>query len=131
MLVHHSPIDIFVGSRLRLRRIELNMSQGALGKKIGLTYQQIHKYEQGINRISASKLYYLSIYLDVPVKYFFEGACYRDDNIEAKNTSQNNILELLRKKDIVKLINAFEKIEHEGQRKSIVRLIESLVGKVS
>ncbi len=67
-----NPIDIHVGSRLRQRRTLLGMSQGKLGDTVGLTFQQIQKYERGANRIGASRLYDLSRVLDVSIAYFFE-----------------------------------------------------------
>lgn len=67
-----SPIDVHVGSRVRLRRTLLGMSQTALGDAIGLTFQQVQKYERGANRISASRLWALSNVLDVPVSFFFD-----------------------------------------------------------
>jgi transcriptional regulator with XRE-family HTH domain len=67
-----NPIDIHVGSRVRLRRTLLGMSQEKLGEAIGLTFQQVQKYERGANRVGASRLYDLSRVLDVPVSYFFE-----------------------------------------------------------
>jgi transcriptional regulator with XRE-family HTH domain len=67
-----NPIDVHVGSRVRLRRTLLGMSQEKLGEAIGLTFQQVQKYERGANRIGASRLYDLSRVLDVPVSYFFE-----------------------------------------------------------
>src|ERR1700722_3677384 len=67
-----NPIDVHVGSRVRLRRTLLGMSQEKLGNAIGLTFQQVQKYERGANRIGASRLYDLSHVLDVPVSYFFE-----------------------------------------------------------
>ncbi len=67
-----SPVDVHVGARLRVRRTLLGMSQTMLGEAIGLTFQQIQKYEKGTNRISASRLYDLSRVLDVPIAYFFD-----------------------------------------------------------
>jgi len=67
-----NPIDIHVGSRVRSRRTLLGMSQEKLGEAIGLTFQQVQKYERGANRVGASRLYDLSRVLDVPVSYFFE-----------------------------------------------------------
>src|ERR1700756_2733344 len=69
-----NPIDIHVGSRVRFRRMLLGMSQEKLGEKLGLTFQQVQKYEKGINRIGASRLQQISRTLDVPPAYFFEGA---------------------------------------------------------
>jgi transcriptional regulator with XRE-family HTH domain len=67
-------IDKHVGSRVRMRRMTLNMSQTKLGDALGLTFQQVQKYEKGTNRISASRLQHLTQILDVPVSFFFEGA---------------------------------------------------------
>lgn len=67
-----NPIDIYVGARLRQRRTLLGMSQGKLGDTVGLTFQQIQKYERGANRIGASRLYDLSRILDVSISYFFD-----------------------------------------------------------
>src|SRR5256885_4646469 len=67
-----NPVDVHVGARVRLRRTLLGMSQEKLGDAIGLTFQQVQKYERGANRIGASRLYDLSRVLDVPVSYFFE-----------------------------------------------------------
>ncbi len=67
-----SPVDVHVGARLRVRRTLLGMSQTTLGEAIGLTFQQVQKYERGANRISASRLFALSRVLDVPIAYFFD-----------------------------------------------------------
>ncbi len=67
-----SPVDLHVGARVRQRRVPLGMTQTTLGDALGLTFQQVQKYEKGANRISASKLFKLSQVLDVPIEYFFE-----------------------------------------------------------
>ncbi len=67
-----SPVDVHVGARLRQRRTLLGMTQTNLGKALGMSYQQVQKYERGTNRISASRLFYLSGVLDVPLEYFFD-----------------------------------------------------------
>src|SRR5919202_3460683 len=69
-----NPIDIHVGSRVRLRRMLLGMSQEKLGEHLGLTFQQVQKYEKGINRIGASRLFDLANVLSVPIQFFYEGA---------------------------------------------------------
>src|SRR3954467_10378021 len=114
-----NPVDIHVGSRGRLRRTLLGMSQEKLGEAIGLTFQQVQKYERGANRIGASRLFDLSRVLDVPVSFFFddmanEGAGGRgafadtQDPFDRKELSKRETLELPR---------AFEKIKDEGVRK--------------
>jgi len=72
MAANPNPIDVHVGSRVRLRRTLLGMSQEKLGEALGLTFQQVQKYERGVNRIGASRLYHLSQILDVPVSFFFD-----------------------------------------------------------
>src|SRR6202167_5852922 len=67
-----NPVDVHVGARLRLRRTLIGMSQEKLGEAIGLTFQQVQKYERGTNRVGASRLYELSRVLDVPVGFFFD-----------------------------------------------------------
>jgi transcriptional regulator with XRE-family HTH domain len=67
------PVDHNVGHRVRLRRTELGISQGALGEKLGITFQQIQKYERGANRISASMLYEIAKALDTSITFFFDG----------------------------------------------------------
>ena len=67
-----NPIDVHVGNRIRLRRTLLGMSQERLAEQIGLTFQQVQKYERGTNRVSSSRLFDLSRVLDVPIRYFFE-----------------------------------------------------------
>src|SRR5215469_12581026 len=70
---HPNPIDVHVGARVRLRRTLLGMSQVKLGQAIGLTFQQVQKYERGTNRVGASKLWQLAQVLDVPISFFFDG----------------------------------------------------------
>lgn len=67
------PVDIYVGGRVRERRVMMGLTQDKLGDAIGLTFQQVQKYEKGSNRISASRLYQMSTVLDVPVSFFFDG----------------------------------------------------------
>jgi len=69
----HQAVDAFIGARVRLRRLMLGMSQEELSNQLGVTFQQIQKYEKGVNRISASRLFELSHALDVPVQFFFDG----------------------------------------------------------
>jgi transcriptional regulator with XRE-family HTH domain len=71
--VAKNPVDVFVGGRLKIRRTYVGMSQERLGQHVGLTFQQIQKYEKGANRIGASRLYQFSRLLKVPPAYFFEG----------------------------------------------------------
>src|SRR5918997_2450260 len=105
-----NPIDIRVGARLRLRRNMLGLSQEKLGELIGLTFQQIQKYERGANRIGASRLHELSRVLDVPVSFFF------DDTDPVRAPAMGDVGELpaedveadlLRKPETVELVRAY------------------------
>lgn len=82
------PVDVHVGKRLRLRRNMLGMSQEAMARAVGITFQQIQKYERGVNRMSASRLYEFSSVLRVPVHYFFEGL----DGIESEGSETSSSL---------------------------------------
>lgn len=99
---HPNPIDLFVGLRLRERRRLLGMPQQALGDEVGLTFQQVQKYESGINRISASRLWDFARALDVPVSFFFEdvapvlGAAAADAPPQSDPMSRGETIELVR-----------------------------------
>ena len=90
-----SAIDRHVGARIRERRIMLGLSQQQMADMIGVTYQQAHKYERGINRISAGRLYEITRVLNVPITYFFEGLDITEDD-ESLNPRQRMCLELAR-----------------------------------
>jgi transcriptional regulator with XRE-family HTH domain len=90
-----SGIDRHVGARIRERRIMLGLSQQQMADMIGVTYQQAHKYERGINRISAGRLYEITRVLNVPITYFFEGLDVSDEE-DALNPRQRMCLELAR-----------------------------------
>ncbi|TNM59892.1 helix-turn-helix domain-containing protein [Aliirhizobium smilacinae] len=83
------PVDIYVGQRVRMRRNQLGMSQSTLGDGLGLTFQQVQKYERGANRISTSKLYEIATVLSVPITYFFEDLTL-EHKIENKPTAALN-----------------------------------------
>jgi len=120
MVDKHNPIDVFVGSKLRFRRMEVALSQNILGKKTGITFQQIQKYEKGINRIGASRLYDFSQILRVPVNYFFDGYNESPEGILNDNKKDFN------DKEIFNLIKAFSKIKDPAIRKSVIVLAKSL-----
>ncbi len=127
-----NPIDVHVGSRVRLRRMLIGMSQEKLGSEMGLTFQQIQKYEKGTNRIGASRLYHLSKVLDVPVQFFFENAPV--DGVESETTNkgfaedktESFILEFLNSREGLELNRAFVKISDPKVRKRVVDLVRSL-----
>jgi transcriptional regulator with XRE-family HTH domain len=125
-----NPIDVHVGSRVRFRRMLLGMSQEKLGEKLGLTFQQIQKYEKGINRIGASRLFDLAHVLGVPVQFFYEEAPAGSDQEAlagyAERPAENAIVEFLRSRDGLELNKAFVRIADVKARRAIVELVRSL-----
>ncbi len=124
-----SPIDIHVGSRVRLRRTLLGFSQDKLGKSLGLTFQQIQKYERGANRIGSSRLYSLSQILDVPVSFFFDDIPSEVSDKMHKTTKDNTAsfgLDKISSKETMKLLSNYYGIEDESVRKSVFSLIKAL-----
>jgi len=126
-----NPIDIHVGSRVRFRRMLLGMSQEKLGQKLGLTFQQVQKYEKGINRIGASRLFDLAQVLGVSVEFFYEEApagdapSYTPDGLTDK-ADETTIVDFLRSRDGLELNKAFVRITDPKARRAIVDLVRSL-----
>jgi len=123
-------IDAHIGARLRLRRLMLGMSQESLGGQLSLTFQQIQKYEKGVNRISASRLYALARALSVPVNYFFEGLSNPDlpsdyDSLQEANTV-SPYLDFVSSGEGVQLNKAFLKIEDDVTRRKILAIVEDI-----
>jgi transcriptional regulator with XRE-family HTH domain len=114
-------VDKHVGSRVRMRRMMLGMSQEALGGALGLTFQQVQKYEKGVNRVSASRLQHISQILQVPVPFFFEGAPGGAEGAPGVPTYVN---EFLATSDGVALTKAFTRIGDAKLRRQIVHLVE-------
>ena len=124
-----NPVDQHVGSRVRLRRMLLGMSQERLGESMGLTFQQVQKYEKGVNRIGASRLFQISKILDVPVQFFFEEAPHVEPRTSpglAEPDTEAFILEFLNSREGLELNRAFVKIADPKVRKSVVDLVRAL-----
>jgi transcriptional regulator with XRE-family HTH domain len=125
-----NPTDKHVGSRVRVRRKMLAMSQEKLGAALGLTFQQVQKYERGDNRIGASRLHQMSHILQVPVAFFFEGA----PNASAPHGSNGSALSMAEIDDFVsdsdglRLIGAFMRIDNAALRRRIVMLVQEIAG---
>ena len=125
-----NPIDEHVGRRVRMRRRMLAMSQGKLGDALGLTFQQVQKYEKGSNRIGASRLQQISLILQVPISFFFEGA----PNASPLRRSHRSALSIAQIDDFVsdsnglRLIGAFTRIENARLRRKIVMLVQEIAG---
>jgi transcriptional regulator with XRE-family HTH domain len=117
-----NPTDVHVGRRIKMRRMMVGMSQGALGEACGVSFQQIQKYEIGKNRVSASRLQQFSALLDVPVSFFFEGLT--SSAAKLKDVAPDLAQELLATRDGLALVKAFMSIENGPLRKAIVSLVE-------
>jgi len=123
-----NPIDIHVGSRIRLRRNMLGMSQEKLGENLGITFQQIQKYEKGTNRVGASRLQAISGVLSVPVAYFFEDAP-GSEGAALKGFAEdgaNLALDFCSSTEGLQLNRAFVKISDPKVRRRIIDLVSSL-----
>jgi transcriptional regulator with XRE-family HTH domain len=126
-----NPIDVHVGSRVRLRRMLLGMSQEKLGEHLGLTFQQIQKYEKGINRIGASRLYDLSKVLSVPVQFFYEELPVAVGDAVggfADRPAESYAVEFLGSREGLELNKAFARITDPRVRRSIVELVRAFAG---
>ena len=126
-----NPIDKHVGSRVRMRRMMLSMSQEKLGGALGLTFQQVQKYEKGTNRIGASRLQQISHILQVPVAFFFEGAPVAQAPAEgfSEAPSPSYVSDFLATSDGLALTKAFMEIKEPRLRRRIVDLVEEIAGR--
>jgi transcriptional regulator with XRE-family HTH domain len=132
-----SPIDVHVGSRVRLRRTLLGMSQEKLGEALGLTFQQVQKYERGVNRIGASRLFDLARVLDVPVSFFFDDmpdAMGANPAVGGRRSGGYGLSEAqegfdddtLHRRETLELVRAYYRITDPAVRKRVFDLIKSL-----
>lgn len=124
------PTDKHVGERLRMYRVKAKMTQEVLGKHIGVTFQQIQKYEKGTNRIGASRLQQISQILDIPVSSLFEDLPGPKPG-SVTDSSMNEFVELLGTGLGKRLVHGFIKIPNRNVRKHLTRLIESISEPVS
>ena len=119
-----NPVDAYVGNRLKIRRNELGISQTKISEMVGITFQQVQKYEKGLNRIGSSRLYEFSKILKVPVSYFFDG-------YEISSNCVDNILKDERnskiEKEIVLLVDYFYKLKNPLLRKSVISLLKNIL----
>lgn len=126
-----NPVDVHVGYRLRQRRVLVGLSQEKLARMVGITFQQVQKYERGANRIVASRLYELARVLDVPVSYFFEDISQRAANepgnpVPASETSQPYGHDVMAERETLQLVRAYYNIPDERVRRRAFDLIRSL-----
>ncbi|MBU1286129.1 MAG: helix-turn-helix domain-containing protein [Alphaproteobacteria bacterium] len=121
-----SGIDRVVGQRVRWRRRELKLTQEKLGELLNLTFQQVQKYEKGVNRISAGRLFEIASVLGVPITYFYEGA---EDFVDHENAQLaedgDEIHAPVMNSEMLELISAFQKIEDMSLRKSLLNTVRA------
>ena len=118
-----NPIDVHVGARVRLRRLNLGMSQEKLGERLGLTFQQVQKYEKGSNRIGASRLYAISQVLETQISFFFEGLERAADDASGEDHSLSDFLAT---PEAVELNRSFARIQNTATRKRLTDLVKSV-----
>lgn len=121
-----NPIDSQVGSRLRLRRMLVGMSQEKLGEMLGLTFQQVQKYEKGVNRIGAGRLFQMAHILGVPIGYFYEGVDALPNEEGGVASDAPLVMEFLASGEGLQLCLAFMRIKDAKVRKRVVNLVKSL-----
>ncbi len=130
----HHPVDVFVGNKLREKRIMLGLSQDAVGKMLGISFQQIQKYERGANRIASSRLYEFSKAFNAPVAHFFEGMDYQanDNNpstsyISARAAEEEAGYQYdeIYSRETLELVRSYYSIKDEKTRKRFADLIRS------
>ena len=113
-------IDRHVGQRVKIRRIQLGMSQASVAEKMGVSFQSVQKFETATNRISAARLYKISRILDVPIHYFFAG--YDQNNIAIENDEDN----LLLKAESADVLNVYFALKSDGMRHAMVDFIRNM-----
>ncbi len=122
-----NPVDVHVGSRLRLRRTSLGMSQEKLGEHLGITFQQIQKYEKGTNRIGASRLQNISAVLSTPVSFFFDGLDSQSSGLtELNEPSSDFVHDAPHSAEMLQLTRAFQRIADPKVRRRVLDLVRAL-----
>jgi len=129
------PVDLHVGKQLQLRRKLMGRSQQQVADHLGVTFQQIQKYETGTNRISASSLYYIGQYLSVNVEYFFEGISltrnigFRENQQQSLEDMPRPYYDIVLQPDVKELVISYDAVRDESLRQAVLALAKSLVSK--
>ena len=131
-------VDVHVGSRIRMRRLYLGQSQSELARAVGLTFQQIQKYERGLNRVSASRLYDLARVLDVPVSFFFDDMPEGIDlsgpggaGAQGRNTAEaSDLTNPLAQRETAELVRSYYNIADPNVRKRVYEMVKALAAEV-
>ena len=112
-----NPVDVWVGHEIRRRRVEMGMSQTTLAEQVGVTFQQVQKYEKGVNRVGAARLQQIATALDVPVTFFYDG--------DGKAREVESLL-FLDSSFSLRLLRAYSKIKDQTVQRQLVALMESI-----
>jgi transcriptional regulator with XRE-family HTH domain len=125
-----NPVDKHVGSRVRMRRMMLGMSQSTLGDGLGISFQQVQKYEKGTNRMGAGRLQHIAQLLQIPVPFFFEGAPHLPGQAKGIGAAPSPayVFDFLATSDGLALTKAFMRIKELSLRRRIVQLVEEIAG---
>ncbi len=125
-----NPIDVHVGNRVRMRRMLVGMSQEKLGDALGLTFQQVQKYEKGANRVSASRLYQMASTLGVPIQFFFDDIPISTQNNNSEGLAESDsaglLMDFLNSSEGFQLGRAFSTIDDATVRRRVLDLVKSL-----
>lgn len=125
------PVDVHVGRRLRLKRTILGLSQESIAKQIGITFQQVQKYERGVNRMGASRLYDFGRILNIPIAYFFEGygdyaAAEAEGYALAEGAAPGFDHERISNRETLEVMRAYARIKSPALRKRVIELIKAM-----
>jgi len=124
------PVDVYVGSRIRLLRLSVGISAVELADRVGISFQQVGKYENGSDKVSASKLYAIATAFGVTVEFFFEGYCLDqpDDPAQRPEPVDSGLIDygIVHQAEAVRLMRYYRRIPREGQRQAIMHLVWSL-----
>jgi len=123
-------VDVYVGQRIRFRRIMLGHSQEDLAKALGLTFQQVQKYEKGTNRIGASRLFAIASCLRVPVGFFFEDMQPGEHQLPDVSEAEPVNIDFMTSKEAVKLCQAFSRIKDQNVRTNLIQMTNAIAGEV-
>ncbi len=121
-------LDIHIGKQIRSRRLFLGLNQTEVAEKLGVTFQQIQKYEKGKNKMTANRLYQLSLILDISINYFFEDFNRNQDSLQETGAEFTHYKkEDKRRADSMKLLNLFHKISNNRTKKKLLHFLETIV----
>lgn len=115
-----TALDVRIGDRIRARRLEIGMSQEQLAALLGITFQQVQKYEKGVNRVAASRLHAIAAALEVSITHFFDGAA------RPKGTDATALEEAFRHPDVIELVKQYHSIESAKVRKRVLELVRAM-----